>query len=290
MARTRDSLGLSGGSQRFSAPGSAGEMHRIEEHSSPVLYDEFAIGWNEIFDQDQWAPDSPLFPRASAVMDTPRERRPSTGAALRQSMMATTPRSEENQMLPMVQAASSSSPCNRSEAASEDPAGEQNAFWSTEMASRSKKKKKLPEYLRIAGRGKQSAIERSMKERLLDCPTSQVRKPAQVMESELELLRHAVTAEHSMKRREARQLRRLQRRCRVKDSEDLDELQERYPPRECLRALPDPAEKAHTPRQGMHFPSKEFFQDIRSRRAPSPAPVQIAVTWRVGGAAPHTVR
>lgn len=259
----------------------------IEEQSGLANYDEFAIGWNEIFDQDGWAPDMPrgsLLPvPASSSRGLPQAAASTTGGGLRLPAGSAHPL-----MPPAGVTPASSSPGPRSEAEASDQ-GHHNAFWSTE-ASKSKKKK-LPEYMRIPGRGKQSAIEHGMKERLLACPTSQVRKPAQVMESELDTLRNAVSLEHSTKRREARQLRRLQRRCRVKAHEDLDELQLRYPPQACLRALPDPAEKALTPRQTMHLPSKEFFGDLRHRqRAPSPTLAHIPVTRRVGGAAPHTAR
>jgi len=171
----------------------------------------------------------------------------------------------------------------------------------TEVAAPLRKKDRLPEYLRIPGGGRQSAIERRMKEQMLAYPTSQALKTSQVIEPELDMLRTAATLEHNAKRREARQLRRLQRRCRVKANEDLDKLLVCYPPEECLRQMSDPADQEakfaprrqslQLPSKAMHLPSKDFFGEIRARQRPAlPVLAPLAATWRVGGAAPHTVR
>mmetsp|Transcript_110861 Transcript_110861/g.345529 ORF Transcript_110861/g.345529 Transcript_110861/m.345529 type:complete len:324 (-) Transcript_110861:97-1068(-) len=288
------------------------EMSAIDEQRGIDVYDEFAIGWNEIFDQDGWPPEvrrgslpepasrvscEPTLP-AAAALQAGRTFSPSTAACSqppsgpptlqRGATMSSVVSSHRASLLARA-TPSSSSPCPRSEAEMEERAPH-TAFWSSE-APASKNKKTLPEYMRIVKGGKHSAIERGMKERFMACPTSQVRKPAQVMEGELDGLRHAVTVEHAAKRKEARQLRRLQRRCRVKEHEDLDALQVRYPPRECLRALSDPAERVLTPRQSLQCPAKEFFEELRVRQQPAPpALAPLTVTWRVGGAAPHTVR
>jgi len=103
--------------------------------------------------------------------------------------------------------------------------------------------KKPPEYLRIGG-GKRSQIEKGMKEVLMNFPMSQPRKPAEVMESQLDQLRAIVASETQQKRREARQHRRLQRRCRVRNSEDLEVLEAKYlDGRPRVPLMQDPAER-----------------------------------------------
>merc|ERR1712146_563972 len=62
----------------------------------------------------------------------------------------------------------------------------------------------------------------------LICPVSQLRKPSEVMDIELEQVRAGLIEAHRAKRRDARANRRLERRCRVKAGEDLEELEAKY--------------------------------------------------------------
>jgi len=281
-----------------------------EDAHEQAFYDEFAIGWNEIFDQEAPAsgPAREALPRASPLRGSPAPLAPSS--ARRPAAAPSTPSSawvglpppplaprsaREPVVAPPVQSAvqppppSSARPSmiQRTRRPSPSAGGEQRdgVNWTSEVLN----SRKLPEYMRISG-GKQSAIERGMKEQLLACPTSQLRKPAQVMEVELEALRTTLTLAHSAKRKEARQNRWLQRRCRVKPHEDLDALEARYPPHECLRPLPDPVESALTDRRPAHPLAKEFFGALRScQRTSPPPPARPVATWRVGGAASHRV-
>merc|ERR1712060_333017 len=88
-------------------------------------------------------------------------------------------------------------------------------------------------------------------------------RPTEAMEIELEQLRKSLTEAHRAKRKETRQIRRLQRRCRVKANEDLCELEERYLTREHLGPLPEPGENAL---QQVRPSAKDFFSDLRSCR------------------------
>ena len=105
----------------------------------------------------------------------------------------------------------------------------------------------VPPYLRIGG--KRSMLERAMKERLLECPkprrkertrdsqSSQglqgdleerpentlqpfprLRKPAEVVEVELDQLRVQLQKEIRERRRDARRRRQMRRRCRLQDT------------------------------------------------------------------------
>ncbi|CAE7638908.1 rps-14 [Symbiodinium necroappetens] len=65
------------------------------------------------------------------------------------------------------------------------------------------------------------------RERLRFCPINQIRKPAEIVDLELDQLRSQLGAEHGRRRKEMRQLRRLRRRCRLQPHEDLDEVEER---------------------------------------------------------------
>jgi len=198
-------------------------------------YDEFAIGWNEIFDQE------PAEPKKTSV-ETPRAAAKAASKAKPESRSAT----------------------KQSSAA---PAGNA-AFYASEVLT----SKKPPVYLRIPG-GKRSVIDSGVKEVLMAVPPTQMRKGAEVMEVQLDTIRKTVTEAHSKRRREARQLRRLQRRCRVKDGEDMEALEERYLGGAFLRPLfPDPVESAPTaPAAAPRVPlTKDFFGELGRRRGPSP--------------------
>mmetsp|Transcript_120338 Transcript_120338/g.376462 ORF Transcript_120338/g.376462 Transcript_120338/m.376462 type:complete len:292 (+) Transcript_120338:301-1176(+) len=240
-----------------------------------ALYDQFAIGWNEIFDQDAHSASAAAM-APPVVAPTPRASTnvaPAAAAAAAVAAFEETPAA----FLPI-------SPRSSALAAAPAPQPEEPS-WATETFNA----KKLPAYMRVPG-GKQSAIDRGMRDKLLVCPTSQVRKPAEVMERELDTLRASVTETLRAKRREVRQARRLQRRCRVRPDEDLDQLLERYPPERYLRPMPDPVEHALTARESARPLAKDFFGSLQRRhRAPTPPPVVHNVAWRVGGAVSHRV-
>jgi len=174
------------------------------------FYDEFAIGWNELFDQEE-----PSVPPA--------------------------PQGQQFNSIPQSSA----------------------AVWRAEAV----KGKETPSYFRISG-GKQGFIDREMKANLQYCPVKQIRKPAEVMEGELDRLRKRLNEEHQRSRKDARQLRRLGRRCRVKRGEDLDELEERYLSGGQLQSLAGadgclPSARSHRPHT--LDTTKEFFSKLGRR-------------------------
>lgn len=194
-------------------------------------YDEYAAGWNEIFDRDD----------GGAVSKT------TTAAALPGSVDA------------------AALTASRLHAKGFTLGGSSNG------GGMSSSSKKPPVYLRIPG-GKRSAIDKGMKERLMDCPMSRMRKPAAVMDSQLDQLRSSVAKAHQRKRQDAREMRRLQRRCRVKDWESLESLEDHYLNTPYLQPLyPDLVENARTTRlPASHVPlAKNFFVAL-GRRQMSP--------------------
>mmetsp|Transcript_49393 Transcript_49393/g.92595 ORF Transcript_49393/g.92595 Transcript_49393/m.92595 type:complete len:184 (-) Transcript_49393:75-626(-) len=108
-----------------------------------------------------------------------------------------------------------------------------------------KRKKLPPPYLRMGG-GKKNAIERGIKERLRFCPINQIRKPAEIVDRELDQLRTQLGAEHGRRRQETRQMRRLRRRCRLQPNEDLAAVEERFLPEGKLQPIDN--RSARTPR------------------------------------------
>eukprot|EP00930_Biecheleria_cincta_P002570 TRINITY_DN10357_c0_g1_i1.p1 TRINITY_DN10357_c0_g1~~TRINITY_DN10357_c0_g1_i1.p1 ORF type:complete len:231 (+),score=39.54 TRINITY_DN10357_c0_g1_i1:102-794(+) len=197
------------------------------------LYDEFAIGWNELFDQE------PVRPAVQPVSTVQERQQPDAATAERQGHAPA-------QLPPTV--------------------------WSAEAVQG----KEPPSYLRIPG-GKQGFIDRAMKQRLQYCPVKQIRKPAEVMDSELDRLRKSLNEDHHRSRKEARQLRRLGRRCRVKVGENLDELEERYLPGGQLQSLAGPDGNLLSARSDRRqsLDTKEFFSQLGRRQT-----VQV----------PHTAR
>ncbi|CAE8614526.1 unnamed protein product [Polarella glacialis] len=126
-------------------------------------------------------------------------------------------------------------------------------------------------------------------ERLLTCAATQARKPAEVMEIELDQLRAELGQAHRDKRKEAQQLRRLARRCRVKPGEDLEALEERYlagrplPPltlAELLTPRCQPTESGET--SARRGESKAFFMQL-GRLPASDAPSSKDL-WCTGSA------
>lgn len=191
-----------------------------------VRYDEFAIGWNEIFDED--------FPQASGW---------DAGAGLG------APSSSSSTAVPFGgSAGGAAAPGSRGRRANTSSTGganggaNNNAFWKSEVLT----SKKPPPYLRVGG-GQRSAIDKGMKECLMDFPMTQLRKPAGVMEGQLDQLRSIVVKENRQKRREARQNRRLQRRCKVRDNEDLASLEALYLDSAFLVPIADPAAAGERP-------------------------------------------
>jgi len=252
----RDSMITNQGLLRSHAGGSllAGGSGRGSMSCSMERYDEFAIGWNEIFDQDFPGGSFGGGALPSSASGAPSPRRASASPAA-------------------GSAAAPNSARTGSRARQTASSGGDAAFWASEVLT----SKKPPPYLRIAG-GQRSAIDKGMKERLMDCPMTELRKPSEVMEIQLDQLRTHVAAAHRKKLREARQNRRLQRRCRVRDGEDLEELQDRYARSELLKPMfPDPVEHAQAAKgPGLHGRmTKDFFIKL-GRHQVSP---------RMGGAA-----
>lgn len=269
----RDSMILHHDTLRLANPGLP--------HADAERYDEFAIGWNEIFDQG--------FPPISAG-----------GGGYGGGF--TTGASSSSAAAPPFQGASTSSPRrlssdgagragtrvrNTASSGGGSGGGGDSAFWASEVLT----SKKPPPYLRVAG-GQRSAIDKGMKEKLMDCPMTELRKPSEVMEIQLVQLRTHVASTHHKKIREARQDRRLQRRCRVRDGEDLDNLQERYTNSELLRPLfLDPVEHAHTARTpGVHGQmTKDFFVKL-GRHHVSPRSSAAAADAGTAAGDPVTAR
>lgn len=204
--------------------------------SQPLpLYDQFSIGWNEIFDpapQEQ-KPRRLAHSTTAASMRTPRG-----GGSLPAALLPSGP------------------------AAAPAPAVAEggSAFWASEVLT----SKKPPFYLRIPG-GKQTSIDRGLKEHLLHYPTSRLRKPSEVMEVELNQLRGILNSEHQEKRRRARRSRQLRRRARVKEGvEDLKELEDKYLGSDHLRPMADPIEQAEA--RAERELAKDFFAGLGRRR------------------------
>merc|ERR1712045_899367 len=106
-------------------------------------------------------------------------------------------------------------------------------------------------------------------------------------------MRAKAVNDHRAKRRQARQARRLQRKCRVREGENLELLEELYPADKYLEPLEDPADTAPTIRAlDCRPPVREFFRDLQHRRLKLPAAELTAkpVLQRVGGAPCHVVR
>jgi len=199
-------------------------------------YDEFAIGWNEIFDA---APSQPL--GGSSVAKS------SGAAAVSGELQASG--SSVNRRLP--------------------PAEDKNAFWSSEVLT----SKKPPAYLRLGSTDtRESAIDIGIKMRLMDYPKTQLRKEAEVMEVELEQLRNEISDAHVSKRKDARRSRRLGRRCRVKAHEDLDALEARFADGTHLSPLADPAEKAEAWKPSKQT-TKSFFVNLGKAQVGGETPV-----------------
>jgi len=259
------------------------------ELTSVDWYDELGIGWNEIFDQDPAAGVVGKVPgaAAAAVARDPPPRPPGgpeRGAA----------RSERKEARAPGRPAAAAAPGDGGAAPVPVPTmGERNRpkakskpgeAISFEVAT----SKIPPLYLRIGG-GTKNAIERGMKERLLTCAATQARKPAEVMEIELDQLRAELGQAHRDKRKEAQQLRRLARRCRVKPGEDLEALEERYlagrplPPltlAELLTPRCQPTESGET--SARRGESKAFFMQL-GRLPASDAPSSKDL-WCTGSA------
>lgn len=119
---------------------------------------------------------------------------------------------------------------------------------------------RLPSYLKIGGRN--SAMERNMKMKLLDCPITSMRKPTEIMEQDLVQIRHSLSEEKRAKLKQTRAMRRLNRRCRVKDGEDIDALEKQYLGEESDAVLEDPGVREHKP----GVSSKDYFAKLKAVR------------------------
>merc|ERR1712194_635203 len=86
---------------------------------------------------------------------------------------------------------------------------------------------------------------------------------SEVMSIELSQVRTGLMQAHRTTRREAQRHRRLVRRCRVKNHEDLDDLERRYVDSSFLRPIEDPADTGDA--------SPSSF----AATSPSPTPVAL---------------
>lgn len=140
--------------------------------------------------------------------------------------------------------------------------------------------KKLPGYLRTNHK-ETTATDRDMKSLLLECPVTTLRKPTAIMENELPLMRRDLITDRNSKKADQRVLRRLRRKCRVRDHEDVEALAEMYKERG-QEVLTDPAElKGYTPR-GL---ASDFFGNLRAQR-----PFQMQKPSEHAPSLPHSFR
>lgn len=235
-----------------------------------MWYDEFAIGWNEIFDYIPPTPPRASFQPAAAASSATA----SSSAAPGNAAIAAGPASPAGQSRsPALQdgsatatprakaAASSAPPAAPTKKTSVSESQQKGAFWSSEVLT----SKKPPSYLRTTSVNKRdSAIDGLMKEKLLIYPVAQLRKPSEVMEVELGQLRHEMTEAHLAKRKQGRRDRRLARRSRVKQHEDLEFLEEQFAGSEHLHPLTDPADGAETWKPSQPT-AKAFFVQLANR-------------------------
>lgn len=248
--------GSSRGSRNHAHFGSPG----IERPVSPVvddLHDAFAIGWNEIFDEVPDASNS-LSAEAAGQPSSHQGNSRLKKESLSAQSPSKTPRLPHLETAPAPQAARGAAAGAIGSASAADADG----GWISHSIFT---QKRPPPYLRVT-RGTQSAIDRGIRERNLNVPISQLRKPAAVIDAELDQLRVELVEEQRRKRLDRRQNRRLARRCRVKDGEDLDELEERYLDSEFLQPLADIVEPMHGVRDPNVKPlSKEYFATVNHR-------------------------
>mmetsp|Transcript_1616 Transcript_1616/g.4184 ORF Transcript_1616/g.4184 Transcript_1616/m.4184 type:complete len:230 (+) Transcript_1616:75-764(+) len=191
-------------------PGQGGVLdtppYSARASAGPLWYDEFAIGWNELFEEE-------AFTSAAAAADETADDRPAAW------------------QLPGATASSGLT---------------------------------LPKYRKRGRHAQQAIVEQCIKDKLVVCSLHQLRKPADVMEGELQQLRSQVLLAERKQRTEVRRTRRLMRKCRVRDHEDLEELEANYSSQ--LDIVEDPADA--TPRLGI--PAKDFFCTLGRKRSATP--------------------
>jgi hypothetical protein len=215
-----------------------------QDSAEVEIYDQFAIGWNEIFDTTPQAPARESSPSSSRL-----DSRTPPGSKQRYSRPAAS-------FLPFEATPSKAAGIGVGSVAAHDEGWSSKALFAA---------KRPPPYLRLA-KGKQSSIDRGIRERNLNVPISQLRRPAAVIEPELDQMRAELMEEQRRKRQERRQNRRLARRCRVKDGEDLDELEERYLDSEFLQPFAEIVEPMHGVTNPNVKPlSKEYFASVNHR-------------------------
>ncbi|CAK9112770.1 Hypothetical protein SCF082_LOCUS52284 [Durusdinium trenchii] len=182
------------------------------------LYDGFAIGWNELFDQE---------PTTSIARHNTQRIGTHDGhdATYHDHDSSTQP----PKLAPLQ--------CNASK-------------------GKNKRVPVPPPYLRIGG-GKRSIIDRVMKERVLTCPVNQIRKPAEVVEVELDQLRAQLQKELRERRRDARRRRHMRRRCRLQEGEDLDAAEANW--------KLEPLERL-SPRSDRQQSARSFFSQLGHKR------------------------
>lgn len=128
-----------------------------------------------------------------------------------------------------------------------------------------------PFYLQFGtGDSEPNAIDRELKERYLRVPVYQLRRNAAVLDPEMTRLRTKLTEETVTNKGQALRAKRLERRCRVKAGECVDDLSDSYAGSPHLERLPDPADNdLHQPTT----PSRDFFRQLGRRRVAGGAPL-----------------
>lgn len=242
-------------------------------------YDAFAIGWNEIFDPPESG--SPWPGRASQ----PHVR----GQGVEVSRVPLSARSARAGSTPSETSRGSrrapASWCPTPGAAAAGDARRPDAYWSADILTSTRP----PPYLRIKDTSK-TKIDREIRASLTVYKPEQLRKPSEAWEGEFKSLRKKLEEAHETRRKEARRMRRLRRRCNVSENEDLEELREQYTSAGYLAPLPDPVKQPYSPH--LHTDTQEFFGSIRRRNVQVGTLRKIHVSpgsaFRIGG--PHTAR
>lgn len=243
-----------------SAPKGLQQQLQSSSQGPAPLYDQFSIGWNEIFDAGPAQPTSSVGPTGSrqtpvsphqgsrGPFDSKSDRTPSGHVKFAQGS------SEDHGKSPSSQLPQQSTHGHGSEHG--------GGIWASEVLT----SKKPPAYLRIPG-SKSSAVDASLKEHLLRCPPSRLRKPSEIMEVELNQLRWTLTEQHREKRKQAKKMRRLHRKCRVRPNEDIEELEEKYGAEQGhLEPLQDPVDLVEARSGGKTAASaRDFFVGLGRR-------------------------
>jgi hypothetical protein len=254
-----------GGSSRGSRHHAHFGSPSIENPAPPVeddLHDAFAIGWNEIFDEAPSPKAAVADASNSLSVEASQPNSQQGNSRLRKEGRGAQSPSSTPRLPHLETAIASQATRGAAGAIGSASAADADGGWISQAIFT---QRRPPPYLRVA-RGKQSAIDRGIRERNLNVPISKLRKPAAVIDAELDQLRVELVEDQRRKRLDRRQNRRLARRCRVKGGEDLDELEERYLDSEFLQPLAEIVEPMHGVRDPNVKPlSKEYFASVNHR-------------------------